>query len=217
MAKEQTLDERAARRAKEDKILAAQQKVTGSMSTALLAIPAPWGELAALSAALTSVAFGIAIKLRKHASLVLAGDEKAIAGFMRRAARWNAKKRERVAVRLGKELTREKHRIAKKAGHNHRASDTLLVHMKTHQMKLAALVALHVASLQKPREALIAGDASTTPVNVEADPTSGLPDASEASFSATMIAGIPVPWLIAGAVAAVAAVYVARHRPAAQP
>jgi len=195
--KVQATDDRLARRARENKILEAQAK-GAAVSGSLVAAIVPWGTIAAAGAELTALAFKVAILVRKHGDAILSGDSKAIAKWVRRAGKWNAKKRERVATRLQKELEREQKRAARKEGRKHgKVGDTLAIHMKAHKMKLAALVAIEAESRKNRHTPVIGDDPSTVPDLVEADPNAGLPDASEAAFS--MPGGVPLSYWIAGA------------------
>lgn len=221
--KVQSTDDRIARRARENKIIEANAKGAAAAGSLLLVtIPQPWGALAAASAELTALAFKVAVMVRGRGDKILTGDAKAIAGFIRRAGRWNAEKRKRVAVRLHKQLERlQKHaarkggaefagreeraerkearqeRRAERHGKHGRVSDTLAIHIRAHQMKIAALVALEVESRKDRHSPVVGDEPRTVPALVEADPSAGMPDAGEASFSAP--GGVPLSYWIAGA------------------
>ena len=228
----QSTDDRLARRGRENKILEAQQKGTAAASAILMTLPQPWGLLAAASAALTSLGFKVAILVRGRGDKILTGDAKAIAGFIRRAGRWNGAKRKRVAMRLHKQLARllarakrkgadlsgsdlelagreeraerkeaRQERRASRRGGKGKVGDTLAVHIKAHQMKIAALVALEVGSHQNPNTPLVGDEPATVPALVEADPASGMPDASEAAYESESYGGIPLTYWIGGAAA----------------
>lgn len=208
---DETTEERLARRARETKMLAAQEKAGYTVAGAIVLI-FPWGTLSAAGAALMGLAFRVAQTLRKRGDRALTGDAKAIAGFMRRSARWNSQKRERVALRLKKQLDRLTNRANRRKGK--KQSDTNLIKIKLHQMKIAALVAQEGESRLKGGQPLVAGEADTSPDVVGADPHAGDVDAGEADYG-TDFAGFPITYWIAGAAVGVVAAIIIARRPAA--
>lgn len=190
---------RLKRRARGTKALDATTKAVATSTAALAVLGAPWGTVAASAGAAVAVALKVAGLIRHRGDLVLSGDPKAIAGFLRRSARWNAAKRKRVAVKLHKQFQRLQKRASRRSGRRGKIGDTLAVHIKANKMKISALVALEVESRKDHRTPVVADDAATIPSRVESDPSAGLPDAAEAEF--VNIGGVPLSYWIGGAAA----------------
>lgn len=202
-------DKATARRARETKILAIQEK--GAYTSASLVVGiVPWGTLAAAGAYATGLAFKAAIAIRKGEDKALAGDTKVIAGFIKHSAKWSGEKRKRIALKLNKQLEGLKKRGKKKKFLSKKTlaeTDTNRIKTAKTQMKIAALVALEAESRKDKTTPLVAGDTATTPVSVEANPASSAPDAAETAFTAA-----PTGWYVAGGAVLVASVAIALSR-----
>ena len=168
--------------------VAAAAATTMAASGAVAVIPAiPWTQIAALGLAGLGAGLAVAAKLKQRGSRALAGDERAVAGFAKRAARWSSAKRARIASRLHRKITRKRDRRETVR----RKKDLALL-----RMKLGVLYGLEHGARKHKRQRLIADDAATVPEIVEANPLSSLDQGEEALDGETLI-----PIAIAGGLA----------------
>lgn len=129
------------------------------------AIPVvPWTQIAGGSLIVVGSALKLAAALRERGSRALAGDESAVAGFARSAARWSSARRARVAKRLAAMLKR------RGRGKRDTARSAIL------RLKLKVLYAIEAGSraeASRPgdrQRPVVADVAGSEPVAVAANP-----------------------------------------------
>jgi hypothetical protein len=162
-----------------------------------------WGIIAAGSAIVAGSGMKIAAKLRERGTRALAGDETAVAGFAKKAARWTGKKRARIATRLLTALKKKQARL-KRIGKKRKAIP-LKTQVALLKLKLGVLYGLEAYGRQKPTAPLVKGDARSAPVQAAQD---GAADADtddadeQAPPDPPLAAEAGKPWLWVGAAAA---------------
>lgn len=201
---------KAKNRSKEDMIRRGGKAVKGievtaaAISTAssiAMSGPPPWAQLAGASGYLTALGLQVVAGLTKKGNLALAGDAKAIAGFVRRSARWSEKKRERKAAQIAKKLERYTGKRAKRKGKDRRIPRRLKVRIAKLKLQAAALVGVWQESGKIDSDVpLIQGDPSTAMSVVELDPTADLdtPDDDSPEGWLPTIGGIPGGFVVGG-------------------
>lgn len=133
---------------------------------ALLPFP-PFAQIIGAGVAGIGAGIGIAAKLRTRGSLALAGDETAVAGFAKRAARWSSKKRVRIAEKLTVKLKKQRAKLKTQK----RPSVPLRKRIAIEGMKLGILAGFEANARKASNLPLVADDAKTVPDEVEMDPT----------------------------------------------
>lgn len=197
--------------------------VGGIMTAALAAtlIPEPlFSKIAALGLATVGAGLTIAYKLRERGTLALAGDEAAVAGFAKKAARWTGRKRARVAERLLKALKRKQARL-KRIGKKRRAIP-LKTQVAILKLKLGVLYGLEAHGRHKPTAPLVKGDRRSAPVQAAQDASADADtddDDEKAPPDPPLAAEAGKPWLWVGAAVAgvVVVAVLARQRAPALP
>lgn len=129
-------------------------------AVAIIPVP-PWTQIAGAGLAAVGAGMAIAAKLRERGSKALVGDEQAVAGFARRAARWSSAKRARVAKKLFAKVQRKKGR---RQTVGRKTREALL------ELKLGVLYGLEHHARKVPKQRLVADDPETAPAAVEANP-----------------------------------------------
>jgi len=204
---EPSLDQRLAARERRSKTSSAAAKGLLSTAATVAAMAPPWSTIGAGVLAGVGASLLVANGLRRKGDQALRGEQQAIAAFLRRSARWSAAKRERMAVKLHREL--QAVQAAKKGQQQRRkkgARNRTLVREAKLKLKIAALVALEIGAHKAPHERLIADDPATVPAQTAADPTANTDspddDSDPPEFALLdmdqQVAGVPLPFLAAG-------------------
>ena len=170
--------------------------------------------------AAVAVGLGVGNALRARGNLALSGDQRAIAAFMRRSARWSSPRRVRVAKKLQADLTRTLAQKARQCSRRGKGpSNRLLVREAKLKLKLGALVALEVEAKKNPNQQLVAGDPQSVPFRADRDPEADEDQADDVldppEFSALdlddRVLGLPVPMLLGALVLGVIVLAASRH------
>lgn len=168
---------------------------------ALLPFP-PFAQIIGAGVAAVGAGVSIAAKLRQRGSLALAGDERAVADFARKAARWSSAKRARVASKLAGIVKKDQATLRKKKRGKHLP---LKKKIAIGKLKLGVLVGLEANAKLDKSVPLVKGDTASVPVVADADPAANVDSSTDLSD------GIPTwGWLLAGTAGAIIVVKVLR-------
>lgn len=169
-------------------LLAKRKRVTNALDIAAagastsasvaMAFPPPWGQIAAACGYVTAAGLKIAGALRRKGDLALQGDDRAIAGWVRRMARWSKTKRARRATQIRGTLARLEEKCRRKGGGR---GTRLQVQLARTRLKAAALVGVYAeARKEKRRRApLVEGDPRTAADVTETDPSASVDTAAD--------------------------------------
>lgn len=177
-------------------VTAASAVPVASAAVAVASIPAvPWTQIAGAVIGLVAVGLRIGAKLKTRGAQALQGDERAVAGYAQRAARWSSGRRARAAKRL---LARYK-RLERRRSARGQAQAALA------KMKLATLYGLEANARKSQTQPLVRGQQDTAPELVAQDPSAdmSLPSDSEDT---------EIWWYAAGALALVGGALALRSR-----
>lgn len=149
--------------AKEQKLSAGLDKASKAVAATAAAssvVAPPWSLVVSAAAAATALGLQVASKVSGHNAQILAGDERAIAPYVKRAAKMTAAQRKKEASKLLKQLKAWNKKPHKDTDRAWKVRANLL------KMKLAALYAAQHHGHHKPKTPLVPG--GPTPVQVEA-------------------------------------------------
>lgn len=198
-------NEDVARAVKRQEGLSKASSAVSAAGAVVAAIPAaPWTQLAGAIIGLVAAGMKIGAKLSERGTKALAGDESAVKGFAKHAAKWSSAKRARVAVRLGKHLKPALARLARHPPRDKHRRIPLQKEIALLKLKLAVLYGLEANARHNKRKPLVKGEGDTIPAIVEQTPGSNLDHPGD------MTAGdgfMGVPWVyVGGGVIAVSAI-----------
>ena len=109
---------------------------------------------------------------------LLSGDQAAIAGWAKRAAKWPASKRKRIAEKLLKKFQELKAKGDKKRfGKEREDTKGYQAKFNEYKLKLAALYRLEAQARKAPKKPIVPDDPETTPIY--ADTQMDTPDLAE--------------------------------------
>jgi hypothetical protein len=163
---------------------------------AVAAIPAvPWTQIAGAAIGLVAVGLRIGAKLKTRGVQALQGDERAVAKYAQRAARWSSGRRARAARRL---LARYK-RLEGRRSARGQAQAALA------RMKMAALYGIEANARKSRVQPVIRGERDTAPELVAQNPSADVSQPSDAEET-------EIWWYAAGAVALVGGALALRAR-----
>lgn len=200
-ATSETFDRRTRRLNVAGNVVGASAAPLAATAVAVAAVPAvPWTQIAGAVIGLAAGGIKLAAAFRKRGALALQGDEAAVRGFAKRAARWSSSKRARVAKRLLADYRRTSR--GRRVRQSVRASKDAL--------KLKVLYALEAGARSAPKRPAMADDPGSVPVEVERDPTAQLDQVGDTADGDPQIW-----WYAGGAVAIVGGAFLIRVRRAA--
>lgn len=182
--------------------LATSAKIVAASAAAVSEIPAaPWTQLAGAIIGLVAAGLSIGAKLSARGTKALAGDETAVAGFAKRAARWSSAKRARVAKRLAAHIKPALARMARHPPKNKHRRIPLQKEIAFLKLKIAVLYGIEANARAKSGKPVIAGENDTIPSNVERDPASNVDSPDDMTAGSSTFGGVPVTYWIAGVAA----------------
>lgn len=192
------------RLAKREKAQAgAQLAAKGAYTSAsvALAFPPPYSLVAAAAGALTGAAIQLGAAIQRGDTLALAGDKRAIAGWIKKMSRWSPAKRKREAARLNHALEKLVAQCKATWTKRGKVPDALLVRIAKTRLKAAAIVAVFERSRKSnPKKPLVHGDPGTADAYTSksaaanADsPSDDAPPVPEAAGAAKVFGIIPRP------------------------
>lgn len=179
-------DRRTRRLSAAGTVVGASAAPLAATAVAVAAVPAvPWTQIAGAVIGLAAAGIKLGAAMRKKGALALQGDEAAVRGFARRAARWSSAKRARVAKRLLAQY--------KRAARGRRVRQR--VKAAKDALKLKVLYALEAGARSGPKVPVLADDPGSVPRQVERDPSANLDQPGDTAD------GDPMIWWYAGGAA----------------
>ena len=178
-------------------VTAASAAPVAAAAVAVASIPAvPWTQIAGAAIGLVAVGLRIGAKLKTRGAQALQGDERAVVGYARRAARWSSARRARAAKRL---LARYQ-RLSKRRGSARRQAQAAIA-----RLKMAVLYGLEANARKSRTQPLVKGERDTAPEMVAQSATADVSLPSDAEDT-------EIWWYAAGAVALVGGALALRAR-----
>ena len=169
-----------------------------------------------------AAAVKLGLLFSERGSKALAGDESAVRPFARRAARWSAARRARVAEKLAKQIKslEAKHKKIRRRKIRiflRKIPTKVLKKIAIRKLKLKVLYAIEHRSKLRKKKRVMADEPDSVPDEVEQRPDADQDDSSDTTDTPAEVAaapaGLPIwVWLGAGGAVAVVAVAASRRR-----
>lgn len=156
-------------------ILSASLSAGGTVA----AIPAvPWTQIIGAGIAVTGAGVAGVVALFERREKLLSGDQAAIAGWAKRAAKWPASKRKKTAEKLLKKYKELKAKGSKRIlGKEREDYKNYQANLKELELKLAALYQIEARARKAPTKPVVPDDPATTPIYANTQPDT--PDEGE--------------------------------------